>query len=91
MLAQKPSAAGHAVKLAASNGPAEIREKAAQIGAIAVTAQTLAQGGLPEGAANRIAIPVSGDDQFGKTPAVELVNDIDFDALVAGDLIDSWR
>lgn len=166
-LARKLTAAGHAVKLAGSKGPDDIREKAMKVGALpvaaheaardveaivlsipfakipdvvnifadvpadvvvidtsnyypmrdgniaevddgkpesvwsseqlgrpvvktfnAVLAQTLAEGG---GTAERIAIPVAGDDAHAKAIARELVNETGFDALDAGDLASSWR
>lgn len=169
-LARKLAAAGHSVKLAGAKGPDDIRDKAAEIGAVPVAAQnavkdveaiilsipfaqipnvasiftevpagvvvidtsnyypfrdeniadvdggkpesvwsseqlgrpviktfnallaeTLANGGTAEGTANRIAIPVAGDDAHAKAIARELVNQTGFDALDAGDLANSWR
>ncbi|UYB52704.1 NAD(P)-binding domain-containing protein [Xanthomonas sp. AM6] len=169
-LARKLAAAGHAVKLAGSKGPDDVREKAREVGAVpvaaqdavmdvdaivlsipfakipevagvfaevpagvvvidtsnyypmrdgnvaevdggkpesvwsseqlgrpvvkafnAVLAQTLAEGGAAAGTANRIAIPVAGDDAHAKAIACELVNETGFDALDAGDLANSWR
>lgn len=169
-IARKLAAAGHSVKLAGAEGPDEIREKAAKIGAVPVTAQdavkdveaivlsipfaeipnvasaftdvpanvvvidtsnyypfrdgniaevdggkpesiwsseqlgrpvikafnallaeTLANGGTAEGAANRIAMPIAGDDANAKAIARELVNQTGFDTLDAGDLANSWR
>ncbi|MBX8544151.1 NAD(P)-binding domain-containing protein [Pseudomonas cichorii] len=57
----------------------------------AVLAQTLAEGGTEAGTANRIAIPVAGDDARAKAIACDLVNQTGFDALDAGDLAHSWR
>ncbi|WP_386346356.1 NADPH-dependent F420 reductase [Xanthomonas campestris] len=169
-IAQKLAAAGHSVKLAGAKGPDDIRDKAANIGAIpvaakdavndveviilsipfaqipnvtsifsdvptnvvvidtsnyypfrdgniaevdegkpesvwssdqlgrpvvkafnALLAETLANGGTPEGAPTRIAIPVAGDDAHAKSIARRLVNETGFDALDAGDLEGSWR
>lgn len=169
-IAKKLAAAGHAVKLAGSKGPDDIREKAEKIGATPVAAQdavkdvgaiilsipfaqipdvaglfadvpadvvvidtgnyypfrdgniaqidegkpesvwsseqlgrpvvkafnallaeTLANGGIAKGTANRIAIPVAGDDVHAKAVASELVNETGFDTLDAGDLANSWR
>lgn len=169
-IARKLVAAGHSVKLAGAKGPDEIREKAADVGAVpvnvqdavtdveaiilsipfaqipnvasvfttvatnvvvidtsnyypfrdesiaevdegksesvwsseqlgrpvvktfnALLAETLANGGTPEGTAGRIAIPVAGDDSDAKSLARELVNEAGFDSLDAGDLANSWR
>lgn len=169
-IARKLVAAGHSVKLAAAEGPDEIRERAEKIGATAVAvddavkdveviivsipfgaipevasilakapadvvvidtsnyypqfgvqiaevdggktesvwsseqlgrpvvkafnaalARTLAEKGKPAGAADRIALPVSGDDARAKAVACELVEAAGFDALDAGDLASSWR
>ncbi len=57
----------------------------------AVLAETLANGGTAAGTANRIAIPVAGDDARAKAIACGLVNETGFDALDAGDLAESWR
>ncbi|WCK69071.1 NADPH-dependent F420 reductase [Agrobacterium tumefaciens] len=57
----------------------------------ALLAETLTNGGTPEGTVNRIAIPVAGDDARGKAIASKLVNETGFDALDAGDLANSWR
>jgi predicted dinucleotide-binding enzyme len=169
-IARKLAASGHTVKLAGSKGPDDIRDKAAEVGAVPVAAQdavkdveaiilsipfaqipnvaslfaevpaevvvidtgnyypfrdgniaqidegkpesvwsseqlgrpvvkafnailaeTLANGGTAEGAANRIAIPVAGDDEHAKAIARKLVNETGFDTLDAGDLANSWR
>jgi predicted dinucleotide-binding enzyme len=57
----------------------------------AVLAHTLAENGTLRGAAGRIAIPVSGDDERGKAIAQELIDQAGFDALDAGDIENSWR
>ncbi|MBB4235797.1 NADPH-dependent F420 reductase [Rhizobium esperanzae] len=57
----------------------------------AVLAYTLGQSGATKGTAGRIAIPVAGDDQRGKSVAQGIVETAGFDALDAGDLADSWR
>lgn len=56
-----------------------------------ILAGSLAQAGLPEGSASRLALPVSGDNQHAKSLVVTLVNDSGFDALDIGNLQDSWR
>lgn len=45
----------------------------------------------PKGAADRIAVPVAGDDEAAKKTVSELVEEIGFDAVDAGGLDDSWR
>ncbi|EHJ95506.1 NADP oxidoreductase coenzyme F420-dependent [Agrobacterium tumefaciens 5A] len=57
----------------------------------ALLAETLAKGGSAKGTADRIAIPVAGDDEHAKAVARELVNETGFDTLDAGDLANSWR
>ena len=42
-IAQKLAAAGHSIKLAGSKSPDDIRDKAAEIGAVAVTARDAAK------------------------------------------------
>lgn len=56
-----------------------------------VLAETLADFGLPEGAAGRQAIAVAGDDPHTKQIAMELVNESGFDPVDSGSLEDSWR
>lgn len=57
----------------------------------AVLAYTLAEKSQPEGTLGRIAIPVAGDDENGKTIAMQLVSATGFDAIDAGMLAQSWR
>jgi 8-hydroxy-5-deazaflavin:NADPH oxidoreductase len=54
-------------------------------------AYTLAELGKPEGAPDRLAIAVAGDDVRSKQTACELVNQTGFDPVDAGGLEDSWR
>jgi predicted dinucleotide-binding enzyme len=56
-----------------------------------ITAQSLADGGRPKGAADRIALPVAGDDARAKAKIIELVDALGFDGVDAGTLDDSWR
>lgn len=51
----------------------------------------LAEFGKPEGSPNRLAIPVAGDDAQGKAVVMSLINDMGFDPVDGGLLIDSWR
>src|SRR5215210_6321163 len=48
--------------------------------------ETLAGGGRPAGAADRLAIPISGDDAEAKKVVAGLIDEIGFDAVDAGDL-----
>jgi predicted dinucleotide-binding enzyme len=57
----------------------------------AVLAQTLSEKGRPEGASGRIAIPVAGDGEKGKSIAMRLVSTTGFDPVDAGSLVESWR
>lgn len=52
---------------------------------------SLADLGKPEGAPDRLAIPVAGDDASGKQIVMGLVNDAGFDPVDAGSLEESWR
>lgn len=56
-----------------------------------ILAGALVQSGLPKGSANRIALPVSGDNKKSKEVVATLVNDSGFDALDIGNLSDSWK
>jgi predicted dinucleotide-binding enzyme len=57
----------------------------------AVLSHTLAHGGKPEGAVDRIAVPIAGDDPAGKALASQLVSATGFDPVDAGALSESWR
>lgn len=57
----------------------------------AILAGVIADGGKPRGAADRIAIPVAGDDAAAKAIAQQLVDETGFDTVDAGRLADSWR
>ncbi|MGV9234426.1 NADPH-dependent F420 reductase [Streptomyces nigra] len=45
----------------------------------------------PEGAPDRMALPVAGDDEAAKRKAMALIEELGFDAVDAGGLDDSWR
>ena len=51
----------------------------------------LLEGGLPRGAAGRIALPVAGDDPRGKQIVFALVDELGFDPVDGGSLSESWR
>lgn len=54
-------------------------------------AGSLVRAGLPKGAPDRIALPISGDDPSEKEKVAGLVDDSGFDSLDIGDLENSWR
>ena len=54
-------------------------------------AHYLAEGGLPEGAEGRIAMPVAGDERRARQVVMDLLNTLGFDAIDAGGLDESWR
>jgi 8-hydroxy-5-deazaflavin:NADPH oxidoreductase len=56
-----------------------------------IYAQHLTDLGRPAGAADRIALPVTGDDSHAKGVVMKLVDEIGFDAVDAGGLDESWR
>ena len=45
----------------------------------------------PAGAADRMALPVAGDDEAAKSVVMSLIDELGFDAVDAGSLDDSWR
>lgn len=57
----------------------------------AIIAQSFADHATAAGDADRIAIPVAGDDPAAKALALSLVEETGFEALDAGVLADSWR
>ena len=57
----------------------------------AVLAATLSDKGLAANGADRIAIPVAGDDEQAKQIAMRLVSETGFEAVDAGPLDESWR
>jgi predicted dinucleotide-binding enzyme len=57
----------------------------------AVLSYTLAHHGKPEGADDRLAVPIAGDDPAGKDLVGQLVNATGFDPVDAGPLSQSWR
>jgi predicted dinucleotide-binding enzyme len=56
-----------------------------------MTSYSMANSGKPKGAADRIALPVAGDDAKLKSVIMELVDELGFDAFDAGSLKESWR
>ena len=52
---------------------------------------SLATKGMPWGAADRLAMPVAGDDVVSKCIAMELVDETGFDPVDGGSLAESWR
>jgi 8-hydroxy-5-deazaflavin:NADPH oxidoreductase len=56
-----------------------------------IVADSLLHKGLPKGGKNRIALPVSGDDERSKQIVIALLDEMGFDAIDAGPLAESWR
>jgi len=56
-----------------------------------ITADSLLHKGLPKGSKNRIALPVSGNDDRSKRIVIDLLDKMGFDAIDAGSLSESWR
>lgn len=56
-----------------------------------ITAYSLAHKPLPKGRADRVALPIAGDDLKAKQVVLDLVNQIGFDPYDAGSLAESWR
>lgn len=56
-----------------------------------ITAYSLANKAMPRGARNRVALPVTGNDQRAKQVILDLLNGIGFDSYDAGTLSESWR
>jgi 8-hydroxy-5-deazaflavin:NADPH oxidoreductase len=56
-----------------------------------VVADSLLHKGLPKGSKNRVALPVSGDDDQSKQIVIALLDTMGFDAIDAGPLSESWR
>ncbi|MFE5191355.1 NADPH-dependent F420 reductase [Streptomyces sp. NPDC056628] len=56
-----------------------------------IYAQDVLDGARPEGAPDRRALPVAGDDEAAKRKVLALVEELGFDAIDAGGLDDSWR
>ena len=56
-----------------------------------ILAYSLAELGRPEGASNRLAVAVAGDDPQAKSVVSSLVSDVGFDPVDAGSLAESWR
>jgi predicted dinucleotide-binding enzyme len=52
---------------------------------------SLLEKGRPEGAPDRVALPVSGDPQTARLKVMQLVEELGFDAIDAGPLEESWR
>jgi 8-hydroxy-5-deazaflavin:NADPH oxidoreductase len=56
-----------------------------------ILAHSLAELGQPEGAKNRIAVAVAGDDARAKKIAMQVVSETGFDPVDGGTLEESWR
>jgi predicted dinucleotide-binding enzyme len=82
---------------AIENGMAESAWVAEHLGRPVVKAfnniyfKSLLEKGRPEGAADRIALPVAGDPPPARQKVMRLVDELGFDPVDAGSLEDSWR
>jgi 8-hydroxy-5-deazaflavin:NADPH oxidoreductase len=56
-----------------------------------IVADSIVHKAVPKGSKNRIALPVSGDDDDSKHLVMVLLDDMGFDAIDAGPLSESWR
>lgn len=56
-----------------------------------ILAHSLAELGRPEGASDRIAVAVAGDDVAAKRIVMGIVNEVGFDPVDGGPLSESWR
>ena len=56
-----------------------------------IYAKHLLERGRPNGAPNRIALPVAGDDPRAKGIVMRLIDELGFDPVDAGTLDESWR
>ncbi|MCF6735178.1 NADPH-dependent F420 reductase [Blastococcus sp. KM273129] len=56
-----------------------------------IYAQHLLDAGRPAGAPDRRALPVAGDDAAAKQVVIDLLDELGFDGVDAGDLDGSWR
>jgi 8-hydroxy-5-deazaflavin:NADPH oxidoreductase len=56
-----------------------------------IYADHLRDSGRPAGEPGRIALPVAGDDENAKGAVMELIDELGFDAVDAGNLDQSWR
>ena len=79
------------------NGVTESRWVANQIGHPVVKAfngiysVNLIEKARPQGAADRMALPVAGDDPAAKKVVMDLIEELGFTAVDAGTLDESWR
>lgn len=56
-----------------------------------IYADRLQHNGRPTGSPGRIALPVAGDDDAAKKVVMQLIDQLGFDAVDAGNLDQSWR
>jgi predicted dinucleotide-binding enzyme len=52
---------------------------------------TLEHKGLPKGKVSRVAMAISGEDEKAKKIVCKIIDDIGFDTVDAGSLLESWR
>lgn len=56
-----------------------------------IVAASLAKRGIPDGAGERVALSVAGDDSEAKQLVQRMVRELGFDAIDGGALAESWR
>lgn len=56
-----------------------------------IYARHLLERGQPAGSADRIALPIAGDDEAAKRVVLRLLDELGFDGVDAGGLDESWR
>lgn len=56
-----------------------------------IYAEHLLSKGSAQGTPHRIALPVAGDDKNAKARVIQLIDELGFDGVDAGNLDDSWR
>jgi len=56
-----------------------------------ILAGALRECGRPHGADNRVALPISGDDEKAKQRVASVMTEMGFDAFDAGQLSESWK
>jgi predicted dinucleotide-binding enzyme len=53
--------------------------------------ESLRDKGLPKGSQGRVGLPVAGDDEQAKKVVMQLVDELGFDPVDAGEIKDSWK
>src|SRR5437879_4768925 len=56
-----------------------------------IPSKALMAAGRPAGSRDRVALPISGDDNKAKKIVAQLIDRIGFDSVGAGTIVESWR